>query len=506
MAENKKSQTETTEKVMTKYDKKVQKRKEAELKAKKEEMRSRIISVAVIIVLIAIIAYFPIRKSIALNATYMQVGDSKVTELEYDYYYNLSVSSFISENSYWLSYIGLDTSVDYADQQYSTYLTWDDYFQESTVANLKQVKALAKAAKEAGFEYDTTADVDAHIESIEEAAAEAEMTVKNYVKASLGQYATTKNLRDIIAEAYYASAYYNEVIEGLDITDEEITAYYNENKTDYDSVDFKLITVEAEIPEGETTTDADGNVTTADPTDEQIALAMKNAKQAADEKVDTIDSEGELNENVKYAYASTYYVDWLFDEERVAGDTTVIENETSNCYYVLKFEDRYLDQTKAVNIRAIATTTDMGATIVEEWNNTGADEDAFLALVEKYSEDTYTNTTGGLYENLQATNLSDELSTWLLDEARKEGDVEAISSASGYYYVMYYIGQGEAEWKASIDSLLRSEDMETYMDEILEGLEIIDTKGKLTYQEALEAAEAAAAASSEVSTDTEATE
>ena len=358
-----------------------------------------------------------------------------------------------------------------------------------------------KEAKAAGFEYDTTAEVDAHIEMIETSAADAEMTVKDYVKASLGQYATLKNLRPIIEESYYASAYYNDVIEGLEVTEDEITNYYNENKADYDSVDFKLITVEAEIPEGEKTTDAEGNTTTADPTEEEVSLAMKNAKLAADEKVAALDSEGELKENVKYAFASTYYADWLFDDTRKAGDTTVIENSTANCYYVLKFEDRYLDETKSVNIRAIATTSDMGATIVDEWKNTGANEDAFIALVEKYSEDSYTNTTGGLYENLQSTNLSEELSAWLLDDARKAGDVEAIPSTSGYYYVMYYLGQGDAEWKAAIDSLLRSEDMAVYMDEIMKDIEIVDTKGKLTYEEALEAAESAAAASKEASTE-----
>ncbi len=501
MAENKKSATEATEKVLTKYDKKLQKRKEAEEKAKKEKMKSRLISAAVVIVLIAIVAYFPIRKSIALSSTYMQVGEEKVTELEFEYYYNLAVNNFISENSYWLSYIGFDSTKDYADQQYSEHLTWDDYFQESAVANMKQVKALAKAATEAGFEYDTTADVENHIEMLEEAAAEQDMTVKNYVKASLGEYATTKNLKDIIAESYYASAYYNEVIEGLDITEEEITNYYNENTASYDSVDFKLITVEAEIPEGEKTTDAEGNETTADPTEEQIKEAMDAAKIQAEEKLLLIDTEGEANENVKKSGVSSYYADWLFDESRKAGDTTIIENETTNAYYVLKFEDRYLDETKAVNIRAIATTTDQSTTIMDEWKNTGANEEAFIALVEKYSEDTYTNRTGGLYENLQASTLSETLSSWLLDESRAAGDVEALTASDGYFYVMYYMGQGDAEWKASIDSLLRNEDMGVFMDEIMEGLEIVDTKGKLTYQEAVAAQESAAAESEEASTE-----
>ncbi len=501
MAENKKVVTETTEKVMTKYDKKIQKRKEAEQKAKREKLKSHLTSAAIVIAVIAFIAYFPIKNGIATNSTYMQVGEAKITELEFDYYYNLSVNNFLSQNDYLLAYMGLDTSKDFADQEYNEYLTWDDYFQQITVENIKYVKSLVQEGKAAGFTYDTTADVEEHNRIVEESAAQEGVTVKDYVKATMGEYATLKNMKDIIAETYYAAAYYDKVYADINITEEAIKEYYESNKKDYDSVDFKVITVNADVPEGETTTDEEGNTTTAEPAEEEVALAMNKAKVDADKKVAVIDSEGTLNENKQFANISIYYSNWLFDEERVAGDVSVFENNNEHCYYVVQFVDRYLADTKAVNVRAIATTTDKGALIVDEWKNTGANEEAFLALVEKYSEDTYTNTTGGLYENLPATGLSDELSVWLLDETRKEGDVEAISSSSGYFYVLYYLGQGEVEWKASIDSLLSGKDMEAYMDKIMGALEVVDTKGKLTYEEAIEAEKAAAAASSEVSTE-----
>lgn len=498
MAENKKAVTETAEKVMTKYDKKIQKKKEAELKAKRDKMKSRLTSAAVVVVVIAFIAYFPIKNAIATKSTYMQVGDVKVTELEYDYYYNLSVNNFLSQNDYLLPYIGLDTSKDFADQAYNEYLTWDDYFQQITVENIKYVKSLVKEGNAAGFTYDTTADVEEYNRIVEESATQEGITLKDYVKASMGEYATLKNVKDIIADTYYAAAYYDKVYADVNITEDAIKEYYEANKKDYDSVDFKVITVKADVPEGETTTDEEGNTTTAEPAEEEVALAMKLAKVEADEKVAVIDSEGELNENKQFANISVYYGNWLFEEERVAGDVTVFENNNEHCYYVVQFLDRYLADTKAVNVRTIATTTDKGALIVDEWKNTGANEAAFLALVEKYSEDTYSNTTGGLYENLPATGLSEELKVWLLDEARKEGDVEAIASSTGYYYVMYYLGQGKVEWKASIDSLLRGNEMSAYMDEIMGAMEVVDTKGKLTYEEAI-AAESAA--SSEVSTE-----
>ncbi|MBQ7954830.1 MAG: hypothetical protein IJ282_03710 [Lachnospiraceae bacterium] len=496
MAENKKSATETTEKVMTKYDKKVQKRKEAELKAKKEKVKSRIISTAVVLVLIAVVAYFPIRKSIALSSAYIEIGENKVTELEFEYYYNMAVNTFVTENSYWLSYLGLDTTKDLAEQQYTEHITWDDYFQQTAVNNLSQVKALAKEGKEAGFEYDATADVELHNETMKTEAAANNMPVKNYVKVLYGEYATLKNIKDIVAESYYAVAYYDHLYDSQDVTDDEITAYYNENTKNFDSVDYKLITVEADLPEGEKTTDAEGKETTADPTDEQIAAAMEKAKAEADSKLAVIDTEGVLTKNAKYASVSGYYADWLFNEARKAGDTTVIENTSGNSYYVLKFENRYLDETKSVNVRVIATSTDMGATIKEEWNSTGANEDAFIALVEKYSEDTYTKTKGGLFENLTASSLSGELGAWLLDGARQAGDVEAIAVSGDYYYVVYYLGQGEAEWKSSIDATLRSADTEAYVTEITNAMEVVDTKGKLTYEEAYAAQESASAETS----------
>lgn len=483
MAENKKSATQNNEKVMTKYDRKVQKRKEAELAAKKQKNKSRLINAAIIVVLIAIVAYFPIRKTVALTSTYMQVGDYKVTELEYDYYYNLSVSNYVSQYSYLLSYMGLDTTKDFADQQYGEYMTWDDFFQEAAVENIRQAKALYKAATEAGFEYDATADVELHIATIEDAAAENSMTLKNYVKAAYGKYATIKNLTPFIEESYYAAAYYDKVYEDWDITADEITAYYNQNVNDYDSVDYRVITVEAELPEEET-----------EPTDEQVTAAMEAAKEVADGKLAVLDTEGVLTEGAKYSSTSGYYVDWLYDAERKAGDTTVIEDTTNNKYYVVKFEKRYLSDRNSVNTRIIATAEDKGAAIVEEWKNTGANEDAFKALVTKYSEDTYSNTNGGLYEGVVKSDLSTDLGNWLWDESRVTGDVGTVSVEGGYYYVLYYLGQGDVEWKASIDATLRSGQMEAFVLEKTEALEVVDTKGKLTYIEAVAAEESAAAA------------
>lgn len=497
MAEKNKPAAETTEKVVTKYDKKVQRRKEEERREQQRRKRNRIIGAVAAVALLVFIAYFPISRYIATHSAYINVAGYDVTEAEFDYYYNVSANSYISSLGAMASYMGLDTTKDYADQMYSQYMTWDDFFQQSAVENLKRTKGLLKEGKEKGFAYDTSAEADVLIESLKQAAEAAGMTTSNYLKATFGKYATVKNLRPIIEESCYVTAYYNEIIRSKKSADEEVNAYYEENRDTYDSVDYMLVQVEADIPEGESTTDDEGNVTTAEPTEEQIAEAMEAAKAEADKKLKTIDADGELQENIARTGANSLYREWLFAEERKAGDTTVVEDNTNHKYYVLRFEKRYLDPTCTVNIRAISTDEDMGEAILDEWNSTGADEAAFIALVEKYSNDTTTNLKGGLYEDLNATRLSEELGSWMLEEGRKAGDVTAINSAEGSHFIFYYIGQGEPIWRASVISQLASE----YQNQLVENTTVTDSKGKLTYLKALAEQEAAAQASQDAAQD-----
>lgn len=490
MAEKNKPAAETTEKVVTKYDKKVQRRKEEERKEQQRRKRNKIIGAVAAVALIAFIAYFPISRYIATHSAYINVAGYDVTEAEFDYYYNIGANNYISSWGAMASYMGFDPTKDYAQQMYSRYMTWDEFFQQSAVDNLKRSKGLLKEAKEKGFEYDASAEADALMESLEEAAKAADMTTKDYLRSNFGKYATLKNLRPIIEESCYTTAYYNEIIRSKKSEDAEITAYYEENKDTYDSVDYLLAQIEADIPEGESTTDDQGNVTKADPTEEQIAQAMEAAKAEADEKLKTIEKDGELQEDIRRTGANSLYRDWLFEDGRKAGDTTVVEDSTSHKYYVLRFEKRYLNPVCTVNIRAISTSEDMSETILAEWNSTGANEEAFIALVEKYSIDSTTNLKGGLYEDLDATKLSDELGSWMLEDVRKAGDVTAINSTEGSHFIFYYVGQGEPAWRASVISQLASK----YLEQLMENVTVADPKGNLTYLKALEEEEAASQA------------
>ena len=133
---------QTEQKVMTKYDRKVQKRKEEKEKEKKEERISTAIGIVVLVALVCLVASFPIRTYLATHETYVVVNGEAVNKVEFDYQYNLTKNNYITQYGSYLTYFGLDTSKDLSTQMYSDTLTWQDYFEQNAVESLKQNKAL----------------------------------------------------------------------------------------------------------------------------------------------------------------------------------------------------------------------------------------------------------------------------------------------------------------------------------------------------------------------------
>lgn len=480
MSEKAKSQNEASQKVVTRYDRKVQRRKEEEQKAKKRKMISRVAGIVVLAAIVIGLASIPVRNYFARHSAYITVGGHDITRVEFDYYYNLASSDYINTYGTYLSYMGFNASGDFAAQAYSDTMSWKDYFEQLAVDTIRQNKALIDAAQAAGFTYDTSKEYETFEESARTAAAAAGESLNRYYKLTFGRYSTVSGLKPYVEEGYLASAYYRHVAEERAASADEIQAYYDENKASYDSVDYKLTEISAEIPAAQTVTDGDGNVNTIEPTEEEIQAAMDAAKEEADAALLVIDEEGAEHNGMLQSSISSKYRDWLFDEARKEGDTTVIEDADSHKYYVLQFGKRYLDDAVTADVRVIATTTGNGEDILAEYNAAGATEDAFIELVRKYSEDNYSVAEDGLYKEVTSNSLNSVFSEWIFAEDRKPGDTVSLVQ-EGTSFVLYYIGEGRPEWQVSIANTLLGDTMSDYLDEIKEGCEVSDPKGRLVY-------------------------
>lgn len=520
---------EQKEKVVTKYDLKMQRRAEEKAKAEKEKKASLITSIVIVAALVCFMASFPIRSYLTVHGTYIKVAGEKVSRLEFDYHYNMALNNYMNQYGTYLSYMGLDLTGDLSTQMYSDTLSFKDFFEKMAVENIIQTKALKAEAKAAGFTYDATKDYEDYLNYVAQAAEAAGMTEKQFVQENFGTYATISRLKPIIMENLESSGYYNSVSDEKMPSDEDAESYYAENKDSYDSIDYRMTLINAELPTepteladkteeaattesttDSTSTDASAESTTEDaayePSEAEIAYAMEQAKEEAEDALKTIQTAGELHENAKRTSLSSVTREWLFDESRKAGDTTIIEDENNNRYYVLAFEKRYLDETPTVDVRAIILSNDgdvSADSVLEEWQNGAATEDSFAELADKYNTASTTTSEGGLFEALSVSSLSDELKDWMADSSRAQGDTAVIApEGESYSYVLYFIGTNEAEWMNSIKNTLLTDIMSDYLEEITANYSVEDPKNNLNYL-AVEAAESAAAAAESESASTE---
>lgn len=346
----------------TKYDRKMAERA---MEKKKEERQLKIMKIVGVILCVAVVVAIAapiisnvVKKQQALNGTYVKIGDHELSELEYDYYYYSAVNNYINTYGSFISYLGLDTSVDFDKQQYDETKTWKDYFDQMTVdEQIKPIFALLDEAQKNGFTYDAAEDYDAYAASIQEAADNAGVSLSDYYRNYFGPYATASNVEAFIKSGYIASAYYEQLVADNAPTAEEVKTYYDENRNAYDQVDYKSIAFET--PEFE-----------EDATDEEKAKDLEDRqKQAEDvlaqiENGDTVDG-FELTEGAKYSAVPSSAAAWLFDDTRAEGDIQVFTDDSTSNVYVVQFVKKFYDEANDETISSSLASQTVSAQLQE---------------------------------------------------------------------------------------------------------------------------------------------
>ena len=456
---------EKKEKVVTRYDRKMQRRQAEKEQEKRSQMITKGVCGVIVLAVVAFIASFPIRSYMATHEAYITVNGEKVTRAEFDYNYNNTVNTYINQMGSYLGYMGLDVNSDFSKQEYADGLTWKDNFDEMTVEALKTNKALKADAEANGFTYDSSAEAEEFKSSLKDAAKEAGVSSGKYVKQVYGQYATVSAVEGYVRESAMLTAYSNYLTEKFAPTDEEIQSYYDENSADYETVSYYMSQFIAEVGD--------------DATEEEIENAMNDASSDALEAVNDIVASGDYYENQKKSDVDEAIVNWLFYEERQEGDQTVFPDEENHTYYALRFVNRQKDEESTVNAHVIMTQDD-GQAILDEWSAGEATEASFINLWKEHSADT--SMPDGLYKNIKSSGLDAELSGWLFDGARQAGDTSCISvESTGTNYVVYYVGEGDPSWMADIKSTLSTDAKSNYINSLTENVTVEDPKGNLNY-------------------------
>ena len=454
------------------------------------------------------------------NAVAATVDGKEYSVSDLQYYYASARNQEYSYANYYAqfgySFSTFDASIDDGAQWYDEEegQTWADYFRDSALEMLKQTSALCSAAEEAGYTLsaDGQKTIDDNLASIDKVCAQYGMTRSSYFKSQYGisEKVFLRNLTNDVLASEYAQ-YYKD---NLTYDDAALQAYYEENADSLDSYDYRVFTVDGSVP----TTDADGN--TVEVTDEQKEEAMAAAKESADaalaaiqaasnkdsaftaaagqyasESSDASLQEGVLGSRLSSAAGSSL-AQWLKDSGRKSGDATVIEGSSS--YQVALFVDRYLVQDPTADVRHIlirpdtegsTETNSKGTTvptqeamdaakataqsILDEFNNSDKTAERFGELANEYSEDTGSNTNGGLYTCVYEGEMVPNFNDWVFDPARKAGDtglVENSGDDATYYgwHVIYYEGENVPYWKSTATSSLQSADQSEWVNGLVD--------------------------------------
>ncbi len=438
--------------------------------------------------------------------TAAQVGDTKYSVSDVSYFYQQA--KYQVNQIYYdygmTQYIPADTDV----QEESSGKTWHDFYLEQAQELMKESTALYDEAVKNGWSAGKVAEqVEDEIDVVKSAASSSGYGYGGYLKARYGKSMTTGSFKDIITRVIIASEYASDHQDSLTYTDDEIDAYYQENKDTLDTFEYSYLYF---TPEAVPTKDADGN--DIERTDEETAKlkadALAAAKKQADAALleldsgatpadliaqygDDLSSSADHQSSLGSALASSAFYEELCGLDD--GETALVENGESG-YYVLALHSRTLVQDPTVDTRHILitaeTTTDADGNTVpptdEAWTaakeeaekvlaeyNAGAKtEDSFAELANKYSDDGGSNTNGGLYEGVYPGRFVTEYNDWLFGgEARSAGDVELIQhpndgSIQDYYgyHIVYYVGENDPVWKRSTVSALKNEDVSEWLE------------------------------------------
>ena len=493
-------------------------------KAKKVIGKVVAIVLAVVVCLAAVYGIFNFFGIPQKVLTAAKIGDERVTVAKYNFYYmDMYLNTYNQSQSYdsqygagyGAMYTGYDSSKTPMEQEYPGTLedfegesaTWADYFRVQSLKYLQTYLAYAKLAKEAGMtlDEDELADIDEQVESIRSSAESNDYSLDRYLTKIYGKGVNEKLLREVMEERQLAYKYAQQKQEDVEtgVTDAQIEEEYTANPAEY-----ALVTLNGFVVSADTSAIAD------DATDDEktaaTEAAMADAKTKAEGYAAKVNSAETLLEQAK-AYNSTATEasvkledvtgttlassfsqaasDWAYAAERAVGDVTVVE--TSKGYAVLYMAVLpHKDMSKPVDVRHILIQFD---TTTDESGNTVAltsaekeayyqqaqaiynqflenpTEENFATLANNNSDDTGSNTNGGLYEDVHVGDMVTAFNDWCFDPNRKPGDSGIIETNYGYH-VMYYVGNDNEEtWKSTVRSTLASDALSAFDDEIVNG-------------------------------------
>lgn len=394
-----------------------------------------------------------------------------VSEEMYTYFFNAYYRYYLETYAASLNSLGLDPAKALSAQKYSDEYTWHQYLTLQVYTQLREMIALADAAKADGIKLskEDKEAINVQVAEFDKLAKEANVSVDDYIVKAYGKGVTKNVIKQASELRTLANKYYKKLVGSYEFTEEDCNAYYEKNRDSFLHFDYIKMTVSKE----------DAKILGTCRDEKSFVDAIRqiitdnNFIGDYDRFKDTIEKQVAK----KYYYRASYdpvssIGKWLMEEGRKgydihtktesSGDITVSmvlpTNDPGAINSVL-----YRDELPLKNVMYMVFDDSEGTegkvkaeSIYKNWQENPT-ADRFEELCNKYD--------GGKGEDVSRNQFNADIDAWVFAEDRKAGDC-AIIEVTGGAYLLYMLEDGEAAWLSEVKDALA----ENKYDEDLKGI------------------------------------
>lgn len=288
------------------------------------------------------------------NKVVATCGDYKLTNQSLCYYYWGQYYSLASSYGQYLSYM-LDTSVGLDEQMYDDTTTFQQAFLDAAMNMFHGVAAINIEAAANGFALDeesesTLAGIEQSLNDNAQAYGYADADA--YLQSAFGTGASVESYLQFSRLTMIASKYLESQVDALEYTDDDLSAYYDENAETYASSGLQkldkpnvnvrhiLITPAETDENGEVTEEA---LAAAEQTAKDILAEWESGEMTEERFAELVvtysqdgnASTGGLYENVYPGQMVAEFNDWCFADERKVGDYGLVKTQFG--YHIIYF-------------------------------------------------------------------------------------------------------------------------------------------------------------------------
>lgn len=434
------------------------------------------------------------------NDIAIKVGNTEFSVNDVNFLYIGNFNQMYSNlTSYYGEYVStiLDISKPLEEQMLDDTTSWHqylvDYVRDSIVSNTAAYEA-ALADENFSIPEEMQKDLNTLEDQLKEVAESNDYTIEEYIELMYGEGMDFETIHKMTEFQYIAYAYQDQKYNSIEVSEEEMKAYYEENKNDFDTVNFRYYS--------SMYGDEEDSITEEEAKAQADSLAAAKTGEEFNQLVYDMVSD-ELKEYFKNAdptmYAGAGYAstgieevsEWLFDSARKQGDTMIHHDAEVKSYLTVMFEERTSADYNYIDVRHILITpmAEEGSEASEQaWieAETRANEvldkylagemteEAFGELAKEYSADGNA-AQGGIYENVYKNQMVAEFNDWCFDPARQIGDTGIVKTRFGYH-VMYFVGLGESSLNDKTRDIVAEEAFNEWMGELCSNYIPVETE------------------------------